>query len=364
MTKNTFSILVFTLLSQFAFSQTVDKVKLDNYFQALEINNKFMGSVAISQNGKVIYAKQIGFADIENHVRPNDSTKYRIGSISKIFTAVLVFKAIEEKKLNLSDKIDKYFPTIKNAKKITISNLLNHRSGIPHFTEVQDYRKWNIDKKSEKELIQMIEKNGSEFEPDTEEEYSNSNFVLLSFIVQNVYKKEYAQLLKEKITVPTGLKNTYFGKPFNIKDNECYSYRYRGKWEKEPETVMSIPLGASAIVATPGDLVKFADALLSGKIVSNQNLELMKKRNGNHGMGLSRLQYDHILAYGHEGLLEGFNTFMYHFTEQNITMALTSNGTNFDNIINNNILTTLIKAIYYNHYEIPKFTTIGNLSEE
>ena len=77
MTKK-FSIIVLTLLTQFGFSQTFDKTKLDNYFQALENNNKFMGSVALSQNGKIIYTKQIGFADIENKIKPDENTKYRI----------------------------------------------------------------------------------------------------------------------------------------------------------------------------------------------------------------------------------------------------------------------------------------------
>lgn len=361
MTKKTFSIFVLTLLTQFAFSQTIDKAKLDNYFQALEINNKFMGSVALSQNGKIIYTKQIGFADIENNIKPNDNTKYRIGSISKTFTAVLVFKAIEEQKLKLNDKIDKYFPTIKNSKSITISNLLNHRSGIHNFTDLEDYRKWNVEKKSEKELINIIEKNGSDFEPDTKAEYSNSNFLLLSFILQKIYKKKYAQILNEKIIVPIGLKNTYFGKPINLKDNECYSYTYKGKWEKEAETDMSIPLGAGAIVATPNDLTKFADALFNDKLVSNQNLELMKTLKDNYGMGLSRVPFDGHFGYGHNGRIDGFTSIMYHFADQNISMAFTSNGTNFEN---NNITIALLNAIYYNFYEIPTFETIEISSEE
>jgi len=186
-------------------------------------------------------------------------TKYKIGSISKTFTTVLVFKAIDENKLKLTDNIDRYFPSIENAKKITIDNLLCHRSGIHNFTDLEDYLKWNTQKKSEKELLEIIAKGGSDFEPDTKAEYSNSNFVLLSFILQKIYKKDYAQLLNEMIIKPLHFKNTYFGKPINIKDNECFSYSFNGNWTKETETDMSIPLGAGAIVSTPSDLTKFAD---------------------------------------------------------------------------------------------------------
>lgn len=311
-----------------------------------------MGSVSVSENGKIIYTKQIGFADIDSKIKPNDNTKYRIGSISKTFTTVLVFKAIEAKKLQLTDNIGKYFPTVKNAAKITISNLLYHRSGIHNFTDSEDYLKWNTEKKSEKELVEIITKGGSDFEPDTKAEYSNSNFVLLSFILQKIYKKDYAALLKENITDPLGLKNTYFGKKTNLKDNESYSYTWKGKWVKENETDMSVPMGAGAIVSTPSDLTKFADALFSGKLVSTVNVELMKTLKDNYGMGLFKVPFGNKFGYGHNGGIDGFTSTMYHFADSNLSVALTSNGTNFDN---NQILIILLSAVYKFPYKIPAF---------
>lgn len=361
MTKKIISIFVLTLLTQFGFSQTFDKAKLNNYFQALETNNKFMGSVALSQNGKIIYTKQLGFSDLDNKIKPNDTTKYRIGSISKTFTSVLVLKAIEEKKLNLTDKIDKFFPTIKNAQKITIRNLLNHRSGIPNLTAKEDFFKWNTQKKTEKQVIEIIAKMGSDFEPDSKAEYSNSNFVLLTFILQKIHKKEYAKLLVEKIAKPIGLKNTYFGKPTNINENECYSYTFKGNWIKEAETDMSIPLGAGAIVSSPSDLTQFADALFSGKLVSTQSLELMKTLKDNYGMGLFQVPFNQKKGYGHSGGIDGFTSVLYHFADSDVSVALTSNGTNFEN---NNILIALLSAIYDNPYEIPTFKTLEVTSED
>ncbi len=361
MRRKILSIVILTLISQLGFSQTFEKTKLDTYFEVLETTNKFMGSAALSQNGKIIYTKQIGFADIDNKIKPNDNTKYRIGSISKTFTTVLVFKAIEEKKLKLTDKIEKYFPTIKNAKKITISNLLYHRSGIHNFTAIEDYLKWNTEKKSEKQLIELIAKSGSDFEPDTKAEYSNSNFVLLSFILQKIYQKDYTQLLTEKITKPIGLKNTYYGRKINLKNNECYSYSWKGKWIKEAETDMSIPVGAGAIVSTPSDLTQFANALFSGKLVSTQNIELMKTLKDNYGMGLFRVPFGDKMGYGHNGGIDGFTSVMYHFADNNVSMALTSNGTNFDN---NQISITLLSAIYNKPYEISTFKTFEIATED
>jgi CubicO group peptidase (beta-lactamase class C family) len=351
-------IILFVLLTgltiQKGFSQTFDKNKLDNYFSALEANQKFMGSVAISKNGTIIYTNQIGYSDVENKIKPDNNTKYRIGSISKTFTTVLVLKAVNEGKLKLTDNIDTWFPTIKNANKITISDLLYHRSGIHNFTADGDYLKWNTQKKSEKEMIEIISKGGSDFEPGTKAEYSNSNFVLLSYILQNIYKKDYAQLLNEQIVKPIGLKNTYLGKKINIKNNECYSYSFKGSWIKEGETDMSIPVGAGAIVSTPSDLTKFADALFNEKLVLHEDLELMKTLKDNIGMGLFKVPFYDKFGYGHNGGIDGYTSTMYHFADDNVSIAVTSNGTNFDN---NQISIALLSAVYNKPYDIPTFKT-------
>jgi CubicO group peptidase (beta-lactamase class C family) len=335
--------LMIGLTIQEGSSQTFDKSKLDNYFSALEANEKFMGSVAISKNGTIIYTNQIGYSDVENKIKPDDNTKYRIGSISKTFTTVLVLKAVNQGKIKLTDKIDTWFPTIKNANKITISDLLYHRSGIHNFTAGEDYLKWHTEKKSEKEMIEIISKGGSDFEPDTKAEYSNSNFVLLSYILQDISKKDYAQLLDEQITKPIGLKNTYLGKKIDIKDNECYSYSFKGSWIKESETDMSIPMGAGAIVSTPSDLTKFADALFNGELVAPKGLEQMKTLKDNFGMGLFKVPFYDKFGYGHNGGIDGFTSVMYHFAADNVSIAMTSNGTNFDN---NQISITLLSAVY------------------
>lgn len=120
------NFLVVALFSGNSFAQKINVAKLDSVFQTLEANNKFMGSIAISQNGQLIYSRAIGYADIETLKRASPESKYRIGSISKMFTSALVFKAIDENKLTLDKTIDAFFPSIENARKITIGNLLNN----------------------------------------------------------------------------------------------------------------------------------------------------------------------------------------------------------------------------------------------
>ena len=308
MTKKIILGLLILFLAKPGFTQTFDRTKLDNYFKALEENNKFMGSVAVSKNGEIIYTKAIGFADVENNVKATENTKYRIGSISKTFTTVLVMKAAEEKLLNLNQTIDKWFPAIENAKEITVKQLLNHRSGIHNFTNDKDYLTWNTQPKSEKEMVAIIAKGGSDFQPDSKGDYSNSNFVLLSYILEKAFSKSYAELLQEYIAKPIGLTNTYvFGK-INTGNNECKSYTFAGTWNPEQETDFTIPLGAGAITSTPSDLTKFADALFGGKLLKPESLELMKTIHDGFGMGLFRIPFFNSVGYGHTGGIDGFSS--------------------------------------------------------
>ena len=353
--KKLLLIFFITLCAATSFAQKFDKEKLDLYFQTLENNNKFMGSVALSENGKIIYTKSIGFSDVESKTKPNETTKYRIGSISKSFTSALVFKAVEENKLSLDTKISKYFPNIKNADKISISNLLNHRSGIHSFTDNENYLSWNTQKKSEEELLKIIEDGGSDFEPDTKADYSNSNYVLLSFILEEIYKKPYSEILQEKIIKPISLKNTYAGGKINLKNDEAHSYTFENHWIKETETDLSIPLGAGAIVSTPSDLLQFTNALFNGKIISEKNLKLMETIKDDYGSGLFQMPFGTKKAFGHTGGIDGFSSNYGYFPEEKVAFALTSNGSNYTN---NNIAIAVLNAVFNQPYEIPTFKTL------
>ncbi len=352
MIKKTLIILTI-IVSQVAFAQNFDKTKLDTYFETLEKNNKFIGSVSVSKDGKIIYSKSTGFSDIENKKKSNSNSKYRIGSISKTFTSVLVLKAIEENKLKLNQTIDKFFPTIKNSSKITVENLLNHRSGIHNFTDDKSYLNWNTHLKTETEMVEIITKAGSDFEPNSKASYSNSNYVLLSYILENVFKTEYSELLQKYIVKPIGLKNTFLGNKINTANNECKSYTFQGDWKLENETDISVPLGAGGIVSTPNDLIKFGNALFTNKLLKKESLELMKNLKDGYGLGLFKFPFGHKVAYGHNGGIDGFSSAFGYFPKEKVSFALISNGSNYNN---NNIVIALLSAVFNQPYEIPVFT--------
>lgn len=361
MKKSIFISLLTCILCQAAFAQNFDKTKLDSYFTTLEANNKFMGSVAVFQNGKVVYSKSAGFSDYENEIKATENSKYRIGSITKTITATLILKAVEEGKLTLDKKLNDFYPSIENADKITLEQLLYHRSGIHSFTNDENYETWNTESKSEKELVDIISKGKSEFEPDSTFQYSNPNYILLSFILQKIYSKPYSDIVSEKIVVPLGLSNTFFGGTINSQNNECYSYSFSGKWEKETETDMSIPMGAGGIVSSPSDLVKFGDALFSEKIISKKNLTQMTQLKDGYGMGIIELPFHEITGFGHTGAIDGFSSMFSFFPESGVTFALLSNGNNYSN---NEIAMTVLSAVFHQPYSIPVFKSITLTTED
>jgi CubicO group peptidase (beta-lactamase class C family) len=361
MNKVLLTSLLFLSISTVGFSQNFDKVKLDNYFKALEKNNKFMGSVAVSKNGKLIYSKSIGYADLENKIKATEKTKYRIGSITKSFTAILILKAIENKKLDINETIDKWFPTITNSKKITIKQLLTHRSGIHNFTNNVDYLQWNTQSKTEMEMIEIIKKGGSDFQPSTRAAYSNSNFVLLTFILERVFNTSYSELVQTYIVKPIRLTNTYvFGK-INTANNESKSYNYLGFWKEESETNFTVPLGAGAITSTPTDLIKFANALFNGQLLSPESLKIMKTIKEGYGSGLFQVPFYSSIGLGHTGGIDGFRSVYSYFEDEKISYALTSNGTNMNN---NDISIAVLSAVFNKPYQIPVYTKYALTSEE
>ena len=258
------STFIFMLaLCSLNYSQTFDKAKLDKFFDVLAEKNRAMGSLTVSKNGTVIYSRAVGYSQINEKEKKSatTSTKYRIGSISKMFTAAMIFQLVDENKLKLTDTLDKFYPNMPNAKKITVGNLLNHRSGLHSFTGDADYPTWLGKPKTQSEMLAVIAKGKPEFEPNAKAAYSNSNYVLLGYIIEKATGKSYQTVLKEKITGKLGLSNTYLGGKRSAGDNESFSYSYAGDWKAATDTDMSIPGGAGAIISTPTDLTKFITAL-------------------------------------------------------------------------------------------------------
>lgn len=355
MTRKTFALFFFLIATGYAsIAQNLNKPKLDSLFASLESHNKTMGSLAVSSNGVVVYQKVIGYLSVNgtDKIAPNIHTKYRIGSISKMFTATMIFQLIEEGKLSLNAPLSTWYPQLPNATKITISNMLDHRSGLHNFTNAPGYFASMTKPHTEEEMLATFEKQTPDFEPDTKAAYSNTNFVLLGYIIEKITRKSYPEELKARIVSKLGLKDTYYGAKTDVKNNEAYSYAFTDGWTQRPETDMGIPGGAGAILSTPTDLVKFAEALFGGKLISQEHLNLMKTQKENYGMAMFVLNFDDKIGYGHNGGIDAFTSILTYFPDEKRAIAYCSNGGQYGvDKVKNDVL-----SIYFNKpFTIPDF---------
>ena len=353
--KNLFAILLTLALCTAGYAQTLDKAKLDQFFDRLAEKNKAMGSLVVARNGKVLYTRAIGYSQINGTEKKplTAANRFRIGSITKMFTAAMLFQFVEEGKLKLTDTLDKFFPQIPNARKITIAQMLAHRSGIHSFTSDPDFPTWLMNPKTQDELLAIIAKATPDFEPDAKYAYSNSGFILLGYIVEKLAGKPYQDALKERIIAKLGLKDTYLGTGFTeVSKNESYSYRYAGDWRQEGGTHLSIPGGAGALVSTPADQTRFIQALFDLKLVSQESLSQMMQNK----MGMQTFPLDGKTLYGHGGGIDGFSSILVYLPEEKLAIAYTSNGTVYPR---NNILLGVFEIYRNKPFQIPTFETVA-----
>lgn len=361
--KTKISAILFFFSTAFTsgFAQTQDFTKLNQFLDSLETHDKFMGTVLLATEGKPVYERALGYADYDAQIKATSETHYRIGSISKMFTTVLILKAVEEGKLSLDQKLADFYPQIKNSEKITLSMLLQHRSGIHNFTNNADYLRYNTKSIAEDDLVKIIVDGGSDFEPDSKGDYSNSNFVLLTFILERVNGMPFFKILEEQIAMPLNLESTSIFTASDPAKGESFSYNYTGKWIKDVETDPSIPLGAGAIASDIKDLNTFIHALFSGKLISEKNLSFMMEIKEGFGRGMFSFPYYEKKSYGHTGGIDGFRSFLAYFPEEKATIAVLSNGLNYNN---NDILLAMLNSYFGKEVTIPSFQTSTFIPEE
>ena len=352
-------IAILVLFSTFGFAQERFQ-RLDSLLTYLNVNNKFMGSVSLREGDDVVFSKAYGFADEENTIEATNATKYKVGSISKTFTATIIMQLIEEKKLRLETKLLRFYPKVQNADKISISDLLQHRTGIKDYINqdslsVEDFAKGDL-----KEVIfNKINKYESLFEPGSQFLYSNSNYFLLGGIIEKLTKKSYGINVEERIVKKLGLKNTYYpsGK-IDSSQKESYSYIFNGtKWEKAAEWENDVAFAAGGIISTPDDLTQFMYSLFNGKLVKSNSLDAMKDLKDGYGAALMQFPFGERKFYGHTGGIESFRAVVGYYPTDKLGVSLVVNGDNFNR---NDIMIGILSIYYKIPFPFPNFDKIDN----
>ncbi len=312
--------VIFILIIPFFNIAQINGSRLDSLFDQLTANELAIGSMAVTQNGKMIYQHSFGKDQ-------TPLTEYRIGSITKVFTAVLTYQLIDAHRLTLSDHLSRFFPDLPNADRITIAELLGHRSGLANFTNNTDFNTWKDQPKTHEQLLALIKQQKPDFEPDAKADYNNSNYLLLGYIAERLYRHPYQELVNEKIIRPLGLKHTYYGEKAGFADGEAISYKYfDSTWKPDRAVYLDNFAGAGALISTPQDLCTFITALFNGKLISKQSLAVMRTIRDGYGMGLFPYGDKLHTGFGHNGKTEGFGSSMQYYPEKSFAIAYCTNG--------------------------------------
>ena len=328
--------------------------KIDSLLTYYYANKKFMGAVSIREKNQVVFEKAYGYADMTNKLPLANDTKFKIGAITEVFTAAMVFQLIEEKKLKPDTKLDAFFPKIKNADKITISAMLNHKSGIYDLANDANFEQFKTKLQTRKDILDRLYGYEPAFVTDSLAQASSSNYLLLGYIIQEITKKTFKENVTARIIKPAGLTHTQYFNKINSKKNEALSYTFiDGYWEKEPE-LHETTLGASGgLQSTPGDLTKFIKALYDGKLVKPESLAEMAKIDSGFGKGLFNFMFAERKFTGHNGSVEGFRSVVGYYPKDQLGFSLILNG---ENCNFNDLVLGILSCYYKIPYRFPDFT--------
>ncbi len=347
------ALLTFTFCIGISAQEPSKWEMLDNYLNLLEENNRFMGSLCIYKGDELQYERYLGYSSIEENKRANYQTKYRTGSVTNLFTAALIFQLVEEQKLSLKAPLSDFYPQITNSHKINIADLLNHQSGLHDYTAHKKFSKQKNRNWSKGELMNIIAGSPIDFEPGDKAKFSNTNYLILGFILERLRDDSYSMVLEDKICKPNILTNTKYGGRINTNMYEAHSYLFKNNsWEKLPQTDMSITRGSGAIISTARDLNVFIQKLFRRKIINDVSLDSLLSTTNKIGHGIFEYEYKTMKAWGHSGNIDGFQSHLSYFPEDSVSIAFLGNGMNYPL---QDIITKGLDAYYEHPFTLPVF---------
>lgn len=317
------------------YGQSKEDVQLEKKLDEL-LSSKFRTSepgceILVAKKGEIVYKKAFGSANLELNVPIKPEMVFKLGSITKQFTAVAILQLVEQGKISLQDSLQKFVPDFpSNSKKITIENLLTHTSGIRDYMQI-DYPEPNLERRDfdPKELIDRFKNFPLEFEPGTKYKYSNSGYFLLGYIIEKVSGKSYKAYLQENILKPLNLNHIYFDTSNNIIPNRVNGYRKEGAEFKNADYwSMTIAYAAGELISNVDDLLKWNKGLYSYKILKKETLEKafvpFKLKDGSmteYGYGWILKNINGIKSIEHGGAITGFLSTEIYFPKEDVFVA-------------------------------------------
>jgi len=310
---------------------------IDSLLEANFDENGPGGVLLVAKDGEPIYRKGFGFASLELNVKNDPSMSYRIGSISKQFTAVAVLQLVQKGEISLDDPVTKHLPDYNTyGETITINQLLSHTSGIPSYTENPGFAEKMFEDQSKTELIESFENDSLLFKPGTDWSYSNSGYVLAGLIVEKVSGMNLNEYYQKNIFDPLEMNNTYIGTYDRVLPNTAYGYASAANGNYRPARYLSWtwPYAAGSIISSVDDMLKWDNALYTEKILNREmKAEAWKPfilsdgrlANYGFGWGVSRYLDTRIIAHG--GGINGFVCMGIRIPKERVYVILLTNST-------------------------------------
>jgi D-alanyl-D-alanine carboxypeptidase len=278
----------------------------------LAAQDKFSGNILIARRGKILFEKNWGLADRQTHTPVTSATKFRIGSMNKMFTAVAILQMVSQNEISLDGALGQYLPDYPNPDmaKATIRQLLNHTAGAGEiFGPDFDTHKSTL--KAHADYLALYGARGPAHPPGASDGYDNYGFILLAAVIEKVSGKSYYDYVRDNIFQPAGMTNTDSLPEDAHVSRLAPGYTWKdGKWVSNADTLPYRGTAAGGGYSTLGDLLKFAEALQSGKLIPASLLsEAASPQNQArwYGFGFMVNPDDKPSFYGHEGGAPGMN---------------------------------------------------------
>lgn len=336
------SIALMLFLPSLAYGKTLTTVsdKLNQHIEHYVEEENFQGAILLAKQGKIVFEKAYGFADIENEIPNTTQHQFLIGSMTKSFTAVAVMRLVEQNKLDLHAPIATYIPKLdsKLANGITLHHLLKHQSGLTrHLEHLASFEEKDI---TSSEILSIINTSEQSFEPGTQYEYGNLNYHLAALAIENVTGKSYAEAMQTLVFAPLQLQQSGVERIATPPKSRANGYRKSMFGINRDENIVSYALGTGDIYSTVEDILKWEQALYTSSFLSQQSLDLIFKGEnkvfGYYGYGFRIREYQRSSEHTkfgkltrHGGSMDGFSSNLHRYTDDQLTVIILANVRGF-----------------------------------
>ncbi len=330
--------------------------KIEAYMNAHVRVNHFSGAILVAREGRVILSKGYGWANIEHEVPNTPQTKFRLGSITKQFTAMAILLLEERGRLSVHDPICTYVPNCPEAwREVTIHHLVTHTSGIPNFTSFPDYvRTQCLEEPSPPaSTLERFRNKPLDFRPGERMSYSNSGYIVLGYIIEKVAGESYEAFLRKNIFEPLKMANTGYESRGAILKHRAAGYSWQGDQLINAAYIdMTIPHAAGGLYSTVEDLFLWDQALYAERLVSKASLERMfTPFKDNYAYGWMVTTHLKRKMIGHGGRINGFSTFIARYPDDKVLVVVLSN---IESAPSGRIARDLAAIVFGEPYELPR----------